>query len=456
MTDPKDDAATLAALAAPPEDLPLAPVVDSAEPHAGVSLRSRVAAALATTMFLHHFAMSAWVVTLGSYVMANTGGNGSGIFTAGFVGAAYAAGPIGGMISPFITGLLADKYFATERMMAVLSLGCAAAMWGAVQAQTQTAFFIALVLYFLCYLPSFSLAASMSMHQLADPARQFPVVRACGTLGWVAGGVFVGWIWPLVTGRVIESTAEPMKIAIVGQLVTAGFCFFLPHTPPINRRDRNAPPGPSGSEIRDLLRSPLFIALMAVAVLAHIPSQFYYAYSNAFLNNWVQTPYAAAKLTLGQIVEIGCMLTLPLVLARVRVKSLILLGLGIWTIRFLMLAASASPTVWGRDWLLYVAILLHGIAYTYLTLSLQLEVDRCAGRKRRATAQGLLTVAIQGMGCFVGAELSGIAGARWAPAELGAATAHGWQVFWALPAAGAAAVFVLAALVLPHEKPPNR
>jgi len=454
MSDPQDDAATLAALAAPPEELPLAPPVDAVVSHAGVSLRSRVAAALATTMFLHHFSMGAWVVTLGSYVMANTGGNGRGIFAAGFVGAAYAAGPVGGMVSPFVTGLLADRYFATERMMAVLSLLCAAALWGAVNAQTQWAFFAALVLYYLCYLPSFSLAASMSMHQLADPARQFPVVRACGTLGWVAGGVFVGWVWPLATGHSIENTATPMKIAIVGQLATAAFCVFLPHTPPVNGR-HHAVPGPSGAEVRDLLRSPMFLALMLVAVLAHIPSQFYYAYSNAFLNNWVQTPYAAAKLTLGQIVEIACMLTLPIVLARARVKSLIVLGLGVWTIRFLMLSAAASPAVWGRDWVLYAAILLHGVAYTYLTLSLQLEVDRCAGRKRRATAQGLLTVAIQGLGCFVGAELSGLAGARWAPAEAGAATAHGWQVFWALPAAGAAAVLLLAVLVLPPDDVPR-
>ena len=456
MSKPNDDAATLAALAAPPEDLPLAPPLESAEPHAGVSLRSRVAAVLATSMFLHHFSMSAWVVTLGSYVMANTGGNGAGIFAAGFVGTAYAAGPIGGMLSPFLTGLLADNYFATEKIMAVLSLGCAVAMWAAVEAQTQWTFFAALVCYFLFYLPSFSLVASMSMHQLADPARQFPAVRACGTMGWIAGGVFVGWVWPLFTGQSIENTAVPMKIAIVGQLVTAAFCYFLPHTPPTNRRHRDAAPSASGADLRDLLRSPLFIGLMVVAVLAHIPSQFYYAYSNAFLNNWVQTPYAAAKLTLGQVVEVTCMLTLPFVLARARVKSLILLGLAIWTVRFAMLAASASPTIWGRDFLLYAAILLHGVAYTYLTLSLQLEVDRCAGRKRRATAQGLLTVAIQGLGCFVGAWLSGLAGAKLAPADAGAATAAGWQAFWALPAAGAAAVWVLAALVLPREDRPKR
>jgi nucleoside transporter len=401
-------------------------------------------------MFLHHFALGSWVVTLGSYVKANTGTAGQGMFAAGFVGVVYGAGPLGGMVSPFLTGLLADRYFATERMMAGLSLVCAGALYFAANAQSQAAFYIALIGYYLCYLPSFALCTSMAMHHLSQPTRDFPAVRACGTMGWVAGGVFVGWFWPSVVGQQIEATVVPLQIGMYGQLATAAFCLWLPHTPPAGKRAADAP-GLSGSETRGLIRQPLFIALMILAVLAHIPSQFYYAYSNVYFN-WIGMEYAAAKMTLGQMIEVLCMLVLPLLLARISIKSLILIGLTAWVIRFAIMGVAADPSAWGRQGQLYAAILLHGVAFTFVTISLQLEVDRCAGHKRRATAQGLLSVAIQGFGCFLGAELAGATGARLLPVDISGSAPAAWQMFWTVPACGAATVWLLTLLLLPRDR----
>jgi nucleoside transporter len=358
------------------------------------------------------------------------------------------------MVSPFLTGLLADRYFATERLMAALNLMCAVALYFATSAESQAAFYLALIAYFLCYLPSFALCTSMAMHHLSRPTRDFPVVRAWGTVGWIAGGVFVGWFWPLLTDETIEATVTPLRIGMYGQLATAAFCLWLPHTPPAGRRAADPLPL-SGSETLDLLRHPLFIALMILAVLAHIPSQFYYAYSNVFFN-WSGMEYAAAKMTFGQMVEVLCMLVLPLLLARISIKSLILVGLAAWVVRFVMLAAAADPGLWGRQSLLYAAIMLHGVAFTFVTISLQLEVDRCAGHTRRATAQGLLSVAIQGFGCFLGAELAGRAGARTLPVDISGAPPGAWQFFWAIPACGAAAVWVLTLLLLPRDRAQNQ
>jgi hypothetical protein len=192
---------------------------------------------------------------------------------------------------------------------------------------------------------------------------------------------------------------------------------------------------------------------MVLAVSAHIPSQFYYAYSNVFFN-WTHMRAAAAKMTLGQLVEVGAMIFLPLVLGRMRLKSVILIGLAVWALRFLMLAAASAPTATARDPLLYAAILLHGVAFTFVTISLQLEVDRCAGRHRRSTAQGLFSVAVQGFGCFAGAQLAGMAGAQLLPVDVQTAASTGWHSFWLLPAAGAAAVFVLAAGIIPGDDGP--
>jgi Nucleoside H+ symporter len=162
-------------------------------------------------------------------------------------------------------------------------------------------------------------------------------------------------------------------------------------------------------------------------------------------------PYAAAKMTLGQCVEVACMLLLPAVLLRVSVKTAILVGLAAWLSRFVWLAVAASPQTPGRNLLLYGAILLHGVAFTLVTISLQLEVDRCAGKHRRATAQGMFTVAVQGLGCLAGAQLAGAAGARWLPVEIQHATVAGWQTFWLLPACGAAILLGLTTVILPGK-----
>jgi nucleoside transporter len=392
-------------------------------------------------------------VTLGSYVQANTGANGSGIFEAGFVGAVYGAGPLGGMIAPFLTGLLADYFFATEKLMAVLHLVGAAALGAAIVADSQGAFYVAALCYFLSFIPNSALLSSMTFHHLARPDRDFPIARAWSTGGWMAAGIFVGWFWPTVTGQAdVEMTNVPIKIALVGELLTAAFCLVLPHTPPTNKPSKTSTGNFSASQTVDLIRDPRFLLLMALAVLAHVPSQFYYTYFNAYLNTWVEWDHTAAKMTLGQLVEIFCMLLLPAVLMRVSIKASILIGLAVWTVRLWMISLSPAMAAGSRDVLLYAAILLHGIAFTLVTISLQLDVDRCAGRRRRATAQGLLSVAMSGLGCFIGSELAGISGARLLPRELEAASAAGWEHFWQIPAGIAGLVWVLTAVFLPRDR----
>ncbi|MCC6491477.1 MAG: MFS transporter [Pirellulales bacterium] len=446
-----EDPEAIVVVAAPQPVARAAPALEEAVPQ-GARLRSLVAAKLATAMFLHHFSLGAFIVTLGNYIQANSGSAGAGLFSAGFVGIAYSAGPLGGMVAPFLTGLLADHLFATERIMCVLHVVGAAALGCAVTADSQAAFYVALIAYFVCFIPSFALVCSMTLHHLADPARDFPMVRAFSTMGWIAGGVFVGWIWPETFGEVIEATAVPMEIAMAGGLVTAAFCLFLPHTPPANRRPAAGPGGISLKETLELVRQSRFLVLIAIAVAAHAPSQFYYAYGNVYLN-WLGMSHSAAKLTLGQITEVAMMFLLPLVLERISVKAAIVAGMSVWTVRFWMFAQAAGAEGVSQSGLAYAAIISHGVAFTLTSIALQLDLDRCAGRKRRATAQGLLAVAMSGIGCFIGAQAAGVAGAWLLPTEISGAGAAGWRVFWMIPAVGSAAVVLLTAFFLRSDVP---
>jgi nucleoside transporter len=451
MADTPDD--SVLSTVPPPEQAAVPAAVLDEPAHGGIRIRSADGFKLCAANFLHLFALGSWIVTLGSYIDANTGSNGTGMFAVGFIGTAYSAGPLGGMVAPFITGLLADHFFATEKLMAVLHLLGAAALGGAIAADSQTAFYIAALCYFLTFIPNSALLSSMTFHHLARPEREFPIARACSTAGWCAAGLFVGWLWPTLTGNTqVETTNVPLKIALAAELLMAGFCLTLPHTPPVNKRMQGSTNKFSASQTLDLVRDPRFIMLMALAVLAHVPSQFYYAYFNPYLNTWVRWDHAAAKMSLGQVVEILFMLLLPAVLLRVSIKASILIGLAVWTARFWMISLSPGMVAGSRDALLYTAILLHGIAFTLVTISLQLDVDRCAGRRRRATAQGLLSVAMSGVGCFIGSELAGLSGARLLPEELQAASRAGWEHFWQIPAGIAGIVWLLTVLFLPSDR----
>ncbi len=129
------------------------------------------------------------------------------------------------MISPFFVGMIADRFFATERLLAVLHLGGGIALF---VASTQSAFgplYTAVLIHTLFYMPTLALTNSLSFRQMRDPGREFPPVRVLGTIGWIVAGLVVGTLG-------VEATGQPMQLAAAGSIALAMFCLVLPHTPP--------------------------------------------------------------------------------------------------------------------------------------------------------------------------------------------------------------------------------
>lgn len=413
---------------------------------------------LCGAMFLQHYSLGLWAVTLGSYITANTGDLGSGMFRPGFAGFAMGASAIGALVSPFVSGWLADRYIAAERLLVLLHFLGAAALAGTVLAENQSAFYLGLVGFFICYSPTYSLTNTLVFYHRAESSREFPVIRAWGTLGWVCAGISVGWLLKAWYGTSIEDQVTPLKLGIAAEIVAGLFCVFLPHTPPTLER---VPSGDSlglsrksllgrlfSSESLVLFRQPTMLISLAVAFLAALPTQFYYGYGNPFFNQF-GLDHAAAKMTLGQVVEIGCMLLLPAILLRVGLKQVLLAGVAAWAVRYLCMVAVSSPS-FGElsDALMYVAILLHGAAYTFVSISLQVHVNQVAGVSHRATAQGLLVIVSSGLGHLVGSLLAGITAGQLLSPE----SSTGWNYYWAGPAAISGVCWVLIAVRFPTVK----
>jgi nucleoside transporter len=382
---------------------------------------------LSALMFLQYFVWGAWSVTMGTWLGATLH------FSGQEIGLAFGTTAVAAMVSPFFVGMIADRFFATEKLLAALHLvGAAILFW----ASTQTAFgsfYAVLLLYALCYMPTLALSNAISFRQMQDPSREFPPIRVLGTIGWIVAGLFIGTLG-------LEATALPMQIAAAGSLVLGLFCLALPHTPPAKVAARVTARDVLGLDALRLLGDRSFAIFVIGSFLICIPLQFYYTFTNPFLNE-IGVTNAAGKMTLGQMSEIGFMLVMPLFFRRLGVKYMLLVGMAAWTTRYLLFAAGNTGSL---VWMLYAGILLHGVCYDFFFVTGQIYVDQRAPGDLRAAAQGLIAFVTLGVGMFIGSLVSGrVVDAFLLSAE---PPSHAWDQIWIVPAAGAAGVLVLFAL----------
>ena len=383
---------------------------------------------LSIMMFLQYFVWGAWSVTMGTWLAETLH------FSGEQIGLAYGTTALAAMVSPFFVGMVADRFFATERILAALHLVGGVVLLYASMQTTFAPLYGVLLVYTLTYMPTLALTNSLSFRHMDDPGREFPGVRVLGTIGWIVAGLTVGTLG-------IEPTAIPMRIAAAASGLLGAFCFLLPHTPPQKTGQRATWRDVVGIDALKLMRDRSFAIFVLGSFLICIPLQFYYTFTNPFLNE-LNVTNAAGKMTLGQMSEIFFMLVMPWFFRRLGVKYMLLAGMGAWAARYMLFAGGNNgPLVW----LLYAGILLHGVCYDFFFVTGQIYVDRKAPVDLRAAAQGFIAFATLGVGMFIGSWFSGKIVDAFSFAN-GAEVSHIWGRIWILPAAGAAAILILFAL----------
>jgi nucleoside transporter len=391
-------------------------------------MHDSVAPRLAFMMFLNYVIWGAWYVTLGTYLTQTLN------FTGTQAGAVFGTAALSCMISPFFVGLVADRFFSTERVLCALHLIGAALLYWVAQATTFTPVYLLLLAYCLCYFPTIALTNSLTLRNIKDAASDFPRIRVFATIGWIVIGVVIGSL-------AIERSATPFLIAAACSVAMAGFCLTLPHTPPQARGQKASWRTVIGLDALVMLKDRSYAVFVVAAVLACIPLTFYFSFTNAYLNE-SGVVNAAGKMTLGQVSEIVMMLLMPFIYRRFSLKAILLAGLAAWSIRYVFLAfGNAGDLVL----LFYAAILLHGICFDFFFMTGQLYTDQEAPARLRGTAQGFFMFLTYGLGMFLGSLLSGWA-VDFFTTTSGTTVNRNWTGFWLSSAASAFLIFLLIAV----------
>jgi nucleoside transporter len=385
-----------------------------------------IGARLSAMMFLEFFVWGAWAVTIGPYMSANGMEEG--------VAWAYSAAPIAAIVSPFFLGMVADRFFATERVLGALHVlgGIIILALPTVAAMGQMAFLTVLVLYTLCFMPTLGLTNTLSFHNMTDQEKQFPLIRVFGTIGWIVANIVVSSVLHA------DKTAMQFYVAGAASIALGLYSFSLPHTPAPSAGKQATTRDILGLDSLALMKQPSFAIFMICSFLICIPLAAYYSWAGIFVGS-TGVKDIATTMSFGQMSEIFFMLIMPLCFARLGVKWMLFVGMLAWVVRYGLFAGAASS---GAFPMVLGGIILHGVCYDFFFVTGQIYVDKKAPVSIRGQAQGFLVLVTQGLGAFIGAQAMGELVKAYSQGE-GDAAVRNWQMIWGIPAIFAGVVMLI-------------
>jgi nucleoside transporter len=448
-----------------------------------------VAFQLAIMMFLQFFLWGAWYVTLGPYMAGNS--------MSGGIADAYTVGPIAAILSPFFLGIIADRFFASQRVMGILHLIGGAALLAVPtlvgrlvlverinpdgttsMVRDHWPLIGLLMVHMLCYMPTLGLSNTIALGQMQHAEKQFPLIRVLGTVGWIVAGYII-FFAAMQTVPDIAATdtseaavsaaaaatsaaraASPVFFYIAGAsgVLLGLYSFLLPHTPPPSKNKPFSIAAIVGADSLSLLKRPSFFIFILCSFLLCIPLSAYYAFAGTFVgaSGFSNVP---VTMSYGQMSEIFFMLVMPICFAALGVKWMLAVGMLAWVARYALFAGAPSAGVEAAGIMILIGVILHGVCYDFFFVTGQFYVDKQADPAVRAQAQGFLVLVTQGLGMLIGAQVMGVIFAR---ATTPAVIAAGgtvttpervdWSQVWIVPCLMAVVVLVLFIAAFRGEK----
>lgn len=406
---------------------------------------------LSLMMFLQYAIWGAWLPLFFSFLTEHRH------FAGEDAGMLFSIGAIGALAAPFVAGQIADRWFNTERFLAISHLLGAVLVWRLAEVEKYSSFVVFGLLYSLIYAPTLPLTNSLAFHHLPDRDRDFGRVRVWGTVGWIVVGIGIGqWLLLRHTpdasageGAVrlsqVAGMADSFRLSGLLGVVLGLYCLTLPKTPPQAGKAKFAPFEALG-EVRKMPLIALFLVSFPIACV----HQFYFVHTAGFLGtlkhpaadsiNQVFGVGGGGLMTIGQMAEIFVLAFMPLLARAMSRKTLLTIGLLAYIARFAVFAYAPVPAA------VIPALALHGLVFGCFFFVCFMIVDENTTSDVRASAQGLFNLVIVGLGTIVGNFFAGEVYAR--------ATVDGktdFQLLFGIPMWICVACFAAHMLVYPRS-----
>jgi nucleoside transporter len=395
-------------------------------------MKKYIQARLSLMMFLEFFIWGAWYTAIAVYMSANEMGH--------LTHWPFTVNPIAAIAAPFFVGLIADRFFATEKVLGVLHIvGGLIMFMTPLAVESPVVFIVMLLAYNLCFMPTMSLVNTLAFHNIEDQEKEFPVIRVFGTIGWIIAGLTVSFVLVLFVADGVrpEATALPLYLTAAASILLGLYSFSLPHTPPPAKGQQVSVRSIVGVDAFKHLGSKSFYIFLASSLLICIPLAAYYNFTQIFLGDTGFENIAATQ-TIGQVSEVVFMLLMPFFFVRLGVKWMLGVGMFAWVLRYALFALGAPDAV---TWMILSGIALHGICYDFFFVAGQIYVDLKSNDKIRGQAQGLIVLITYGVGMLIGAQLAGTTYNMFL-GDQEALTLAQWHDFWWIPSIFAAVVMI--------------
>lgn len=388
---------------------------------------------LSAMMFLQYFIQGSWFVTMGTYLGYTLNFNGIQI------GLAYGTAAIAAIISPVFVGMIADRYFSPNRVLAFLNIIGAILLIWLTRIDNFSLFFPVLLAYTICFMPTMSLCNSISFENLKEPAKEFSRIRLFGSFGWIGAGF-------LISAFKLETLSTPFIIASFVSLLAGLYALTLPTKKPVKITEKATLGQLLGFDAIKLTKNRSFLILLIFSALICIPLSFYDSFTNLFI---VDEGFknAAAAMSLGQIAEVIFLFTFPFFFKKLKYKGSIVAAIVAWIFMYGFFAIGAQT---GSSAFIYLVLPLHGFCFTFFFVTGQLYVDEKAPSTLRNSAQGLITFATYGVGKYVGTLIAGNVLNKF---SIGGS--YNWVSVWTVPLV-IAIVFLIGFVLLFKENTNNK
>jgi len=378
---------------------------------------------LSTMMLLQYMMYAVWWVPLAAYLTnLEVGSTQKALILSSMA--------IGCMASPLV-GMLADRFFAAQKVLAGLNFIHAAMLLWAGTTNNPNILFLCLLLGMLAYMPSWSLTSAIAMAHL--PSEDFPKIRVFGSIGWVASGLF-SIIFIRFLNIDFDGTNIPFYCGAGVSFIAAFTNLGLPNTPPLAKGQKATLIDAFGLGTVQLMKNKNFAIFIVLSFLSMIPFAMYYSYFSEFLL-FIDTKYISVTINWGVLFEMGFMLLVPVAIKKFGLRKTMIYGLVALTIRYLAFYAGGVVT---QPWMYYIGILIHGLIFGFFYVGGQIYIDKKAPKHLKSQAQGFIFLVTFGLGLLVGNFLC---------AELidyyHTDAGYNWDAIWAVTTIFSAVLLVL-------------